>query len=87
MRVGIAGTGAVSPAGWGAVALAAAYESGTPLALEQRERTEREGSPSRVRAVPKPEIKRPFLRDPRRRRISPIGRFVAAAALEARGEG
>lgn len=86
MKIGICGSGAVSPAGWGVAPLVAAFESGEPLLAESRERVGREGRPSRVRPVPKPEIKLPFLRDPRLRRTSPVGRFIVGAALEALGE-
>jgi hypothetical protein len=86
VKIGVLGAGVVSPAGWGIEAFRAALDAGVPLPAEARERAGREGFPSLVRAVPKPEVKLPFFRDPRLRRVSPAGRFVAGAALEALGE-
>ena len=43
------------------------------------------GEQLRRRPVPKPETKLPFLRDPRLRRSSAAGRFLAAACMEALG--
>ena len=86
MKIAVTGSGVVSPAGWGAAPFLAAFEAGQPLPVEFRTRPGREGAPSRVRAVPKPAAKLPFLRHPRMRRTSPVGRFAVAAALEALGE-
>jgi len=86
MKIGVLGSGAVSPAGWGVEAFMQAVNASQALPAEERERPGREGFPSLVRPVPKPEVKIPFLRDPRLRRTSPVGRFVVAAALEALGE-
>ncbi len=86
MKIAVTGSGAVSPAGWGVAPFLAAFEGGEPLPVEFRARPGREDAPSRVRAVPKPETKLPFLRDPRMRRTSPVGRFAVGAALEALGE-
>ncbi len=87
MRIAVAGSGVVSPAGWGMEVFRNALAAGEPIAVEERERAGREGFPSLVRAVPKPEVKMPFFRHPRLRRTSPVGRFVAGAALGALGEG
>ena len=85
-RIAIAGTGVVSPAGWGMEEFREVVAAAEPVAIEERERPGREGIPNPVRCVPKPEVKLPFFRDPRLRRTSPIGRFIAGAALEALGE-
>lgn len=84
-RIEIAGWGAVSPAGWSSADLLNAVEHGAPIAHELSEREGR-SRPVRVRRVPKPTEKFPWLRQPRLRRTSPIARFCTAAALEAIGE-
>ena len=86
MKIGVAGAGVVSPVGWGLAPFLAAVESGAELPSEPRGRPGREPFPIRVRAVPKPEVKLPFFRDPRLRRTSPVSRFIAGAAFEALGE-
>jgi hypothetical protein len=80
----IAGTGAVSAAGWGVPALMAAMESGVTLPLDQIARPGGSGSLP-VRRVPKAIDRPAFLAHPRLRRSSPISQFAAAAALEALG--
>lgn len=85
-RIAVTGAGAVSAAGWGTAALRAAIEGGE---LSRPEPFIGPGSESAValrRTVPKPSEKLPFLRDPRLRRTSPAGRYLAAAAVEAMGE-
>jgi len=81
----IQGVGAVSPAGWSATALAAALSAGKPLAESELAAPE-PGESRRVRRVP--DAGRPFAwaRHPRLRRVSPISRFAAAAAIEALGD-
>ena len=86
MKIGVLGAGAVSPAGWGMEAFSAALAAGEPLPVEQRERPGRGDVTLPMRPVPKPATKLPFFRHPRLRRTSPIGRFIAGAALEALGE-
>lgn len=85
-RIEIAGWGAVSPAGWGAEKLTAVLsgEREAP-APEPFAREGAEDRPLRVRRVPAPVDKLPFLREPRLRRASPIARFCVGAALEAMG--
>lgn len=86
-RVAITGAGAVSPAGWGLAPLLAAVEAGQPLPSQPFGVPNSELPPRcRRRTVPKPSAKLPFLRDPRLRRTSPAGRFLAAAAIEAMGD-
>jgi Beta-ketoacyl synthase, N-terminal domain len=82
-RITIAGTGAVSAAGWGMPALLAAMEAGQPLPLQDL--TNNSGTSWPVRRVPKPDGRPAFLAHPRLRRSSPISQFAAAAALEALG--
>lgn len=79
----VQGVGAVSPAGWGAAALAAALHAGQPLA----ETTVPAGPDRtvRVRRVPAPAHRPAWLGHPRLRRTSPISQFAVSAALEALG--
>lgn len=82
----IAGWGAVSPAGWGIAALMDALED--PVNLPEPESFTREGRESRplpLRRVPPPPTAPDFLRHPRLRRASPVGRYSVAAAWEAIG--
>ena len=87
-RITIAGTGAVSAAGWGVPALLGAMDQGVPLPLDQIARPGPDASRILpVRRVPKPVDRPAFLAHPRLRRSSPISQFAAAAALEALGDG
>jgi 3-oxoacyl-(acyl-carrier-protein) synthase len=83
----VAGVGAVSPAGWGARALAEAVRDGRNNPVEDLER-ELAGDlvRSRVRRVPVAGEGGGPPRHPRLRRGSAIARFAAAAAAEALGE-
>jgi len=80
--VTICGIGAVSPAGWGVVAMREALQKGEPLPSQF---VEAPGSdkPLRARLVPNPATRPAFLAHPRLRRTSPITHYAAAAALEA----
>lgn len=80
----IAGTGVVSPAGWGTEALWSALQRNEPLPTESLLRPGWEQGLT-VRAVPKPAARPAFLAHARLRRTSPISQFVVAAALEALG--
>ena len=85
-RITIAGTGAVSAAGWGVSALLEAVGRGVPLPPGAI--TAPDGNPASVipvRRVPRPDPRPAFLAHPRLRRSSPISQFAAAAALEALG--
>ena len=85
-RITIAGTGAVSAAGWGVPALLAALEKGLPVPCDSIMGPD--GNPAlalAVRRVPKPAERPAFLAHPRLRRSSAITQFAAAAALEALG--
>ena len=79
------GLGAVSPAGWGVPALAAAVEKNVPLATTPLNRPGRV-KPLQVRPVPPPANRPAFFAHPRLRRASPIAQHVVAAALEALGD-
>ncbi|MDB6076872.1 MAG: hypothetical protein JWO82_619 [Akkermansiaceae bacterium] len=86
-RLTLTGTGAVTSAGWGIEALMSALASGTPLAPGELVR-ERPGRPpviSRVLRVPAPEASTSLPKNPRLRRVSPISKYAAAAAVEAVG--
>ena len=80
-KVFVAGLGAVSPAGWGVVALGEALKNGQPLPTQAVERPGWK-KPLRERLVPNPAGRPEFLVHPRLRRASPITHYAAAAALE-----
>ena len=85
MNLAITGTGAVSPAGWGVVALMEALRSGTMPAVGLLERECGESTVTTpVLRVPPDNSRVP--KSPRLRRTSPISKFAAAAAMEALGE-
>jgi len=79
-RIAIAGTGAVSSAGWGVPALIAALDRGEapPVSI-----LERQGVLTPVRRVPENAAGVP--KSGRLRRTSPVSKFAAAAAIEAIG--
>jgi hypothetical protein len=81
-RIFVAGTGAVSPAGWNVAALRDALDRGEPLAVQALARPGWDQS-LRVRLVPNPPARPEFLAHPRLRRSSPLTHYTAAAALEA----
>jgi 3-oxoacyl-(acyl-carrier-protein) synthase len=86
-RITISGTGAVTPAGWGVGFL---MEMLAGDARPEHSMLEREAAnglvlSSRVARVPKLEDRSLLPRNPRLRRVSPIGKFAAAAAFEALG--
>jgi 3-oxoacyl-(acyl-carrier-protein) synthase len=81
-RVFIRGIGAVSPAGWDAASLRQALERGLPIAAGPLERPGWK-QPLRVRRVPQPMPKLPFLGHARLRRTSPVSLYAAAAGMEA----
>ncbi len=83
--IAVAGLGAVSPAGWGVAALVQALESQAPLPIREWPRPGLP-RPLRVRAVPVPTPRPPFLAHPRLRRSSAITHFAVGAALEAIGD-
>lgn len=85
MSVSITGSGAVSPAGWGVIAMMRALHSGakiTPSMLERISDPSSHGTP--VLRVPVEGATTP--RFARLRRASPISKFAAAAVAEALGE-
>jgi 3-oxoacyl-(acyl-carrier-protein) synthase len=84
-RVFVHGTGAVSPAGWTAGALKSAIASAVPLSLTDVARPGWVNRNLRVRPVPVPSPRPPFLANPRVRRTSIISHYLVAAALEALG--
>ena len=81
-RVFVCGLGAVSPAGWDVSALCQAIEEGEPQSIQPLDRPGWD-EPLRVRLVPDPPARLPFLAHPRLRRTSPVTHYAAAAALEA----
>lgn len=83
-EVFVRGTGAVSPAGWGTKLLLEAIANGTPLPSKEIPRPGANSS-LRVRQVPAPLPRPPWLAHARLRRTSPITQYAVAAALEALG--
>jgi len=81
----INGYGAVSPAGWGTVALRQAMLGSEPLPIKEVIGRPK-APPLLVRPVPPPGAPKPaFLTHPRLRRASPIAQYAVAAAVEALG--
>jgi len=78
------GTGAVSPAGWGTKPLFDVIASGVPLPIKEIPRPGTNKT-LRVRQVPAPNPRPPWLTHARLRRTSPITQYAVAAALEALG--
>ncbi|HUF62109.1 MAG TPA: beta-ketoacyl synthase N-terminal-like domain-containing protein [Verrucomicrobiales bacterium] len=83
-RICIAGTGAVTAAGWGVEAFAAALRTGRPLEPQPKRRR---GTPRSINtlSVPEPPGSFAWSRHPRLRRASPLTRYAMAAAAEALG--
>ena len=81
-RIFVAGSGAVSPAGWNVAALRDALDKGEPLPVQALPRPGGE-KPLPARVVPNTPVRPEFLAHPRLRRTSPITHYAAAAALEA----
>ena len=79
----ITGWGAVSPAGWGAAALADAVKVGSPCETSLLER--KLGDQCMTTAVRRVPAGGTAPRVPRLRRASPIAKFAAAAVAEALG--
>ncbi|MGE9269561.1 MAG: beta-ketoacyl synthase N-terminal-like domain-containing protein [Verrucomicrobiales bacterium] len=86
-RIVVVGSGAVSPAGWGKDCLMKFLESGDSIAFSEIERQNSDGEvvATRVAKVPPLEDRRRLPRSPRLRRSSALGKYAAAAMLEALG--
>jgi hypothetical protein len=80
----VRGSGAVSPAGWGVAPLVQAIEAETPMAVRELLQPET-SNVLRVRQVPAPNPRPPWLANARLRRTSPITQYSVAAAFEALG--
>ncbi|WP_193211861.1 beta-ketoacyl synthase N-terminal-like domain-containing protein [Luteolibacter marinus] len=83
--IAIAGTGAVSPAGWGVPALMEMLDAGVRPPLSELSRERRDGPPVVTPVLRVPGAPSGLPRNPRLRRVSPISKFAAAAAIEALG--
>jgi 3-oxoacyl-(acyl-carrier-protein) synthase len=84
LSLAITGTGAVTPAGWGAELLLETLRSGNQIATSLLERPLADGRViTPVKRVPNDPAGVP--RSARLRRTSPISKFAAAAAIEALG--
>ena len=83
-RIFIHGIGAVSPAGWGAMALSAALIKTDPLPVQFLTRPGWQ-KPLAIRNVPPPPARPAFFAHPRLRRVSDNTLHTVAAALEALG--
>jgi 3-oxoacyl-(acyl-carrier-protein) synthase len=84
-KIFVRGTGAVSPAGWGTKPLLDAIAAGVPLSIKEIPRPGTTTS-LRVRQVPPPTPRPPWLTHARLRRTSPITQYAVSAALEALGD-
>ena len=84
--IAITGAGAVSPAGWGLSSLRESVVEGREIVPQSFQGASSGGRSYLRRAVPAPQAKSPLFRHPRLRRTSPVGRYLAAAAMEAVGE-
>ncbi|GAA5482507.1 beta-ketoacyl synthase N-terminal-like domain-containing protein [Haloferula sargassicola] len=87
-RITITGTGVVSPAGWGVPALREFLAAGKPVEPEFLERTTAGGEVVRTPIAKVPALTDRSLlpKSPRLRRASSVGKFSAAAVLEALGQ-
>jgi hypothetical protein len=74
--------GSVSPAGWDVKSLRDALGKNAPLPVQPLMRPGWQ-KPLKMRPVPNPPVRPPFLSHPNMRRTSPITQYAAAAALEA----
>jgi 3-oxoacyl-(acyl-carrier-protein) synthase len=81
----VCGTGAVSPAGWGAKPLLEAVAANATLPIRELPRPG-SAQPLRVRQVLPPSPRPAWLTHARLRRTSPITQYCVAASLEALGE-
>jgi len=84
-RIFVLGTGAVSPAGWGATPLREAVKRGSRLP-DQQLFCPGQPQPLKVLRVPAQSSRPAFMAHPRLRRTSAIGQYAVAAALEAIGQ-
>ena len=81
----ITGTGAVSSAGWGVPAMMEALDSGTRPELSELVRERKQGEPVATPVLKVPAAPSTLPKSPRLRRVSPVSKFAAAAAMEALG--
>lgn len=84
-RIAIAGIGAVSAAGWGVAAMMAALARGVRPPLSEISRSPKAGPPVTTPVLRVPDAPPGLPKHPRLRRVSPVSRFAAAAAVEALG--
>lgn len=85
MTIRIAGTGAVSAAGWGVAPLMEALGRGIRPSVSEIIRTTATGSTVKTPVMKVPPAPPTLPKNPRLRRVSPISKFAAAAAVEALG--
>ena len=81
----ITGTGAVSSAGWGVPAMMSALDSGARPELSELARERKHGEPVATPVLRVPAAPSTLPKSPRLRRVSPVSKFAAAAAMEALG--
>jgi 3-oxoacyl-(acyl-carrier-protein) synthase len=81
----ITGTGAVSSAGWGVTAMMEALDSGVRPGLSELVRERKHGEPVATPVLRVPAAPSTLPKSPRLRRVSPVSKFAAAAAMEALG--
>jgi len=81
----ITGTGAVSAAGWGVAAMMEALDAGKRPELSELVRERKHGEPVATPVLRVPSAPSTLPKSPRLRRVSPVSKFAAAAAMEALG--
>ncbi|HEY1120077.1 MAG TPA: hypothetical protein VGE67_00695 [Haloferula sp.] len=81
----ITGTGAVSSAGWGVPAMMKALDSSMRPELSELVRERKQGDPVATPVLKVPAAPSTLPKSPRLRRVSPVSKFAAAAAMEALG--
>lgn len=85
MTIRIAGTGAVSAAGWGVAPMMEALDAKTRPAASEIVRRTASGDTVSTPVLRVPPAPSTLPKNPRLRRVSPISKFAAAAAVEALG--
>ena len=81
----ITGTGAVSSAGWGVAPMMEALDGGSWPEQCDLTRERKHGEPVTTRVMRVPTAPSSLPKSPRLRRVSPVSKFAAAAAMEALG--
>lgn len=85
-RIAVTGAGVVTPAGWGMPLMLESLRNGKPIEATSFFMAGNEESAAYLRReVPKPNDNEGLFQHPRLRRASSVGRYIAAASMEALG--